>query len=309
MTSAAPSLPDPTVCVIIPCFNHGRYLRTAIDSALAQTHPAVQVLVIDDGSTDDTPAVCRSYADRITCLRQDNAGLSAARNAGLVRTDAEWVHLLDADDVLEPDGIETLLAQAAARPAVDVVRGGWSEIDDDGNWLVTVPGVPVGSDVFHSFFDPLAVGPPCRYLVRRSSLVEVGLFDRRLRSCEDWDAWLRLALTGSEFATTETVVAAYRNHPGSMSKNHARMWVSGVEVLSAARRRHGCARCRGAYRAGVAAWRTYCYLSVLAPSIRQELDGGRRSAAAATAWQAMRRDPHVARHLTASFVRKLGAAQ
>ena len=98
--SGAAAPPGPWVDVIIPCYNQGRFLTTAVDSVLAQSYPHVGVIVVDDGSTDDTPAVAARYGDRIRYLRKENAGLSAARNTGLLVARGEWVLFLDSDDTL-----------------------------------------------------------------------------------------------------------------------------------------------------------------------------------------------------------------
>lgn len=94
------------VSVVMPCYNHGRYLREAVDSVLGQTHPAVELIVVDDGSEDDTPDVLKAYGSRIRALRQPNRGRSAARNRGLDEARGQFVKLLDADDKLDPECLE-----------------------------------------------------------------------------------------------------------------------------------------------------------------------------------------------------------
>src|SRR2546423_7727277 len=92
-----------TVSVVVPAYNYARYLPQAIDSALGQTHPPLEVIVVDDGSTDDTPRVLDAYGDRIRAVRQANQGAGAARNAGIAVARGEYVAFLDSDDLWRPD--------------------------------------------------------------------------------------------------------------------------------------------------------------------------------------------------------------
>jgi glycosyltransferase involved in cell wall biosynthesis len=190
----------PSISVVIPTYNHARFLEQAIDSALGQTFEPHEVIVVDDGSTDGTAELCSRYGDAIAYRRQDNAGLSAARNAGIAYASGDFVHLLDADDVLTPAAFQLIAEAIGSSAGADVYRGSWGEIDAAGRSTVSVDARELGRDPFHELFDPLAVGPPCSYTVRRSALLEAGPFDVRLKSCEDWDMWLRIALVGGSFA-------------------------------------------------------------------------------------------------------------
>src|SRR5262249_13093161 len=105
---------EPFVSVIIPCYNQGHFLAQAIDTALRQTYPHVQVIVGDDGSTDEDRAGARRYGDRIPYSWQENAGVAVARNVGLLETQSEFVLFLDADDYLWPDLLEKHLEVARA---------------------------------------------------------------------------------------------------------------------------------------------------------------------------------------------------
>src|SRR5688572_5767710 len=109
--------PDPPlVSVVIPTYNYGHLVAEAVDSALAQTYPAVEVLVVDDGSTDDTWDRLARYGDRIRCVRQANAGLSAARNTGIRAAHGEYVALLDSDDAFHPRKLDLQMRYLTSRP-------------------------------------------------------------------------------------------------------------------------------------------------------------------------------------------------
>lgn len=123
---------QPLVSFIIASFNYACYLGRAIDSALAQTYPLVEVIVVDDGSSDDSPAVIRSYGDRIVPILKDNGGQASALNAGLAVCRGEIVHFLDADDVLRPDIVEQVVAAVAAHPDAALVQYRVAVIDAEG---------------------------------------------------------------------------------------------------------------------------------------------------------------------------------
>ncbi len=112
---------SPLVTIGIPCFNSARWLRGAIQSALSQTHPAVEVIVVDDGSTDESPAIAREFADRIRFYEIDHQGAPHARNIALREARGEWMQFLDADDSLEPEKIATQLAEANGGSKADII--------------------------------------------------------------------------------------------------------------------------------------------------------------------------------------------
>jgi glycosyltransferase involved in cell wall biosynthesis len=293
------------VSVVIPCYNQGHLLSFAIESALSQTAPPDEVIVVNDGSDDDTASVCHIYEGSVTYVSQKNAGLSAARHTGILRANTEYVHFLDADDFLRPTALAHLLEAARANPSAAVVRGSWEEITEDGAVLATVTATDLGADAFHALFNPLTVGPPCRYLVRRQALVAAGLFDTELRSCEDWDMWFRIALAGHHFVTARGAVAVYRRHPQSMSRNHKRMWESGTRVLHQAQARHACPLCSRRHRTGIRIWREYCYLSILRADIRAAMQQRRFGLGVAMAARALMYDPLLIGKLAASVGRSL----
>jgi glycosyltransferase involved in cell wall biosynthesis len=221
--------------LIIPTFNHVRFVGAAIDSALAQTATAVDVIVVDDGSTDETPAVLARYAGRVRVLRQENRGLSAARNAGLAAARGTFVSFLDADDVMAPTKLATQLELLERSPAI-----GWTYCDVLMETVATGATVRASErfgyagravdgwlfpELIHGNFIP-AIAP----LVRRTALEAAGGFDERLTALEDWDMWLRLSLI-AEARYTPAVLVTYRIRPGGMSEDRARMDRSRFQVL------------------------------------------------------------------------------
>src|SRR5436305_4940478 len=121
-----------TVSVIIPAYNYARYIAEAIDGALAQTHAPLEVIVVDDESTDDTPRVLAGYGDRIRTIRQPNGGAAAARNTGMAAARGEYVAFLDADDVWLPRKLELQLQRFEADPDLGLVHCAMEVIDREG---------------------------------------------------------------------------------------------------------------------------------------------------------------------------------
>ncbi len=234
---------EPLVSVIIPCYNQAHHLRGAVESALGQTYKQVEVIVVNDGATDATAEVAARFGDRIRYLEQENAGLAAARNAGLRHATGELVNFLDADDSLFPTALEHHVRAAAGHPEAAVFYGGVRRVDEEGNLLSEVPPAPLPRDVFHQL---LALNPlPCHsVVVRRSVLDPAGPFDPDLKACEDWDLWLRLAGQGCRFVPVPEARVVYRRYPGSMSRDPFSMARSAGIVLSRHAGWHGfCRKC------------------------------------------------------------------
>ena len=173
----------PLVSVVVPTFNYGHCVVDAVESALAQTYVPVEVIVIDDGSTDDTRARLEPYRDRINYVFQPNQGLSAARNTGIRAATGSLIALLDSDDAFHPRKLELQVAHLTAHPAVGVVATDHFT-DPAQRWPAVPEPVPVARETLQrvvatSRFAPSSV------LVRRECFDAVGLFDTSLRSVED----------------------------------------------------------------------------------------------------------------------------
>jgi len=242
--------------VVIPAYNAGRFLREALGSVAAQTLPPGLVTVVDDASTDDTVAVARAcareFGDRIAIRILANAGPrgpSAARNTAIRQSAAEWIALLDADDVLDPGHHATLRRAVAA--ADDVVLGfGDSTVFCDRRTLVTsflavsgaatLPATELapacwtaGEAMFLALLHNGVFGTSA-CLFRRAAAVDAGLFDETMRQCEDTDFFLRLALTG-RFAFSRAVVARKRVHDDNLSHERHKLAFCRGTALSLAK--------------------------------------------------------------------------
>jgi hypothetical protein len=218
------------VSVVIPNYNHARYLPDAIDSVLRQTYPNREVIVVDDGSTDDSQHVADRYGDSIRYIYHDNQGLSAARNTGIRASRGEYIGVLDADDMYEPDFLATLVPILEAHPKTVAVTCGYQFVDEKNQPLHQIEARLVPPE---DFFTALADGNflvPESILVRSSCYREVGGFDTALRSCEDWDMWLRISRR-FEVRGSDAVLVRHKVLPGSMSANPSRMYATRLAVL------------------------------------------------------------------------------
>ena len=214
----------PKISVCIPTYNQGRYLGVAIRSALEQTERDIEVIVFDDASTDDTPAVVASFGDpRLRGFRQArNVGIAHNRNSCLAVARGRYLAWLDADDVYRPDMIAVQAAVLDRCRRVGVVHGNHDVIGDDGRALPAWPA-PFAEDTIEPGLEAFRELILSNYvttstvLVRRDCYDRVGVYSAELaRSGEDWELWLRIALR-FDFAYTVDQIASYRQHPASSS--------------------------------------------------------------------------------------------
>ncbi len=211
------------ISVVIPTYNHAHFLVDAIESALAQNYPLVEIIVVDDGSTDNTPEIMAAYTDRVHYIRQANRGLSGARNTGILAARGEFIALLDADDFWQPTYLQVTQATLAADSGLGAVHTGMQFVNAQGNPLsqpgagTTVPADQMYDRLLDGeFFAPSAV------LVRRWALAAAGLFDLELRASEDWELWLRISHP-YRFAGLPEALLNYRVHGNNMSADPAHM--------------------------------------------------------------------------------------
>jgi glycosyltransferase involved in cell wall biosynthesis len=189
------------IAAVIPTFNYGRFLARAIESAQQQTRPPDEILVVDDGSTDDTADVLRGFGSAIRVLETPRVGVSLARNRGWRATDADLVALLDADDTWRPSKLARQLEVFEEYPEVVAVGCGNRILDASGREVMTRfypnPSRDRGERLRQIATRRAWVGSSnSGVLVRRATLEQVGGFDESLAAAEDWDLWLRLAALG-----------------------------------------------------------------------------------------------------------------
>ncbi len=208
---------NPLVSAVIPAYNAAGHLPAAIESVLTQTYAPVEVLVVDDGSSDDTPTVVSSFGERVRYVRQANQGVSVARNRGIAEAHGEFVALLDADDEWLPRKLESqirrMIETSATACFTDVL------LVDERSSRDRISRCRLESDlVLGLLLYSCIVGPPSGLVARRGVFLEVGGFDPRFSQCADWDMWIRLAEKGRIEVVPEPLVR-YRMHSTNMSRN------------------------------------------------------------------------------------------
>src|SRR5215217_8078129 len=240
----------PLVSVVIPCYNQAHFLGEAIESVLVQSHPNFEVVVIDDGSTDDTSEVAARYPG-VCLVRQENQGLSGARNAGLARSEGEYVVFLDADDRLLPEALETHLEHLEAHSECAFVSGPCRRITADGSPLPTPPRLHVEGDHYLVLLHRCYIWPPAVVMYRRAILETVGGFDTSLSPAADHEMYLRIARK-FPVCSHEKLVAEYRQHGASMQRNPAVMLSAAATARSSQRKYiRGHKQYEESYKAGI----------------------------------------------------------
>jgi glycosyltransferase involved in cell wall biosynthesis len=212
----------PLVSVVIPCYRQAHYLDDAIQSVLAQTYRRFEIILVNDGSPDNTAEVAARY-DGLKYIEQRNLGLSTARNVGLQACAGECVVFLDADDRLLPDALEIGVNSLRAVPESAFVYGFCDLIDQDGTLIPSPPHVPILDDHYRALLQENHIWTPGAVMFRRSILSRFEGFDQSLlRGCEDLDLYLRIAKVAPVHCHGK-VCLQRRKHSASMSMNNFRM--------------------------------------------------------------------------------------
>ncbi|MFT4519070.1 MAG: glycosyltransferase involved in cell wall biosynthesis [Halioglobus sp.] len=188
-----------TVSVIIPVYNSARYICRALDSVLAQNMPGLQIIVVDDGSTDNSATLVSQYAASVTLLRQGNRGPAAARNWGVEQSRGEFLMFLDADDLWPEGRLQWQLEYLQAHPEVDVVQGTLQLLHADESGQ-TPPAEPHHANSL------------CTAFMRREAFLRVGLLDETLRYCEDLDWFFAAQSMDVSVHRSDRLALIHRRH-------------------------------------------------------------------------------------------------
>lgn len=230
---------SPKVSVVVPAYNVGAYLTEALRSLKCQTLRDYEVLIVNDGSQDNTIEVAETFCQRdsrFKLLHKQNGGLSSARNYGIRHAGADYIALLDGDDVYHPDKLAIHVAQLNCIPEVGVVYSASRAIRDDGRpTFMVLSGKPVYPDPLSALLCKNFVGHGSNAVFRRCIIDEIGEFNETLRSSEDIDFWLRIATTRHwQFYREPSILCYYRVRPSGLSFNVELMQRSQEQVLRSA---------------------------------------------------------------------------
>lgn len=224
-------LPEmPLVSIVIPCYNHGCFLRDAISSALNQSYTHTEIIVVDDGSVDNTEDVAGSFKELIF-IKQKNSGLPAARNTGLSRCKGEYVVFLDADDMLHDRAVETNIGYFLGNKSCAFVSGGHKRILADGSETVPPNDATVKENHYEAFLQGNYIGMHAAVMYRRDILIKEGGFDPELKACEDYELYFRLSRKYPVLNHSKKITS-YRIHDTNMSGNIPLMLMNALHVLN-----------------------------------------------------------------------------
>ena len=216
---------DPLLSVVIPVFNGERFLREAVDSVLAQKYSPLEIIIVDDGSTDGTAEVVRSLPDTVRYVHQANQGPAAARNRGIEHAQGSLIAFADADDLWPEDKLELQFRYLIEDSAIEIVMGRIQQVLLSG----TVDG-PTRAEEFGEATFSVNLG--CA-VIRKSVFERVGLFDETMRYSEDVDWFMRAREVGAAIKTIEAVTLYYRQHEQNMTRGKT---PSELNVLKALKR-------------------------------------------------------------------------
>lgn len=229
----------PLISIVIPAFNAACVIAETLASVRAQTFPDFEVLIVDDGSTDETHALAAKFCEtdpRFKVMQQSNQGVSSARNRAIQSARGEWIAFLDADDVWFPRKLECQVGLSRKNPQANLLITNcfiWNGQCDLYTWYGKNWPLPHGdvtqkviSNICHACAACMSAA-----MMRRETLLSLGLFDPEIYSCEDWDLLLRMAEDGLRVAGTEEPLVRYRRWPGNKTADCIKTSEAGIRVL------------------------------------------------------------------------------
>lgn len=266
--------PAPMISVIVPCYNHGHYLAEALGS-IPSPGLDIEIIVVDDGSTDSTPEVVARFETpcELRFFRQQNSGLSTARNRGLHESRGSYVVFLDADDRLAPGGLGIGATMLDEHPEAAFVFGRCTTMDASGTLLPGEPQPRIVRDIYRELLRRNYIWTPSAVMFRREAVERAGGFNPKVNAAADYELYLHIA-RHHPVCDHAQVVAHYRRHPDNMSLNHARMLKETLAVLASQRPfLDGDDASLFAYAEGRRAWQEY-YGTELVDEVRLHIRNG-----------------------------------
>jgi glycosyltransferase involved in cell wall biosynthesis len=221
------------VSVIVPCYNQAHYLAESVTSILKQEFQSWELIIVNDGSTDNTRSLAEQYAaadKRITVINKNNGGLSAARNTGAQVASGHYLLFLDADDFILPYAFEKIHAFSVRNEEPDIIQVGYQYVSERNEKVLRSVHPPERASML-PFTLVNNLGPCHSLFVKRAFTNKIGVFDESLKSAEDWDFWMRAAKAGAVLKTLSEILVSYRYVADSMSRDAFTMYEAVKTVL------------------------------------------------------------------------------
>lgn len=219
----------PQVSVIIPTYNRSQYITQALESVLGQSFRDYEMVVIDDGSTDNTQEVLKKFEGKIRSIRQDNQGISKTRNRGISETNGAYIAFLDSDDYWAPDKLAEQVKILDSHPKVGIVYGRMPIINERGEKIGMKPAGISGKN-FKELLEVWGDIPTSTVMARRECFDKVGLFDSPLEPMEDIDMWIRIAQFYDLYEIENKALAFYRRHEEQITKNKIKVFTGLLRI-------------------------------------------------------------------------------
>jgi len=208
-----------SVSVVIPAYNRAHLLERCLDSVLGQTLAADEIIVVDDGSTDNTVSTLKSLHPDIKLIQQDNLGVSAARNTGISAARHDWIALLDSDDVWHENKLERQIMALNDAPEYLICHSDEIWIRNGIRVNQMIKHKKAGGHIFQHCL-PLCAISPSAVIIHRSLFEEIGLFDETLPACEDYELWLRICSRYPVLYIDEALITKHGGHDDQLSRQH-----------------------------------------------------------------------------------------
>ena len=208
-----------SISAVIPTYNRAVLLERALDSVLAQTLPVDEVIIVNDGSTDNTSSMLKSRYPEVNLIEQNNQGVSAARNTGIVAARHDWIALLDSDDVWHQNKLERQIQELNNAPDYLICHSNEIWIRNGVRIKQMNKHKKMGGYIFQHCL-PLCAISPSAVIIHRLLFDEIGLFDETLPACEDYDLWLRLCSRYPVLYIEEALITKYGGHDDQLSRQY-----------------------------------------------------------------------------------------
>ena len=209
----------PTVSVIIPTYNREKYIERAIKSVLEQSYKDYELIIVDDGSTDDTAKILKKYDKKIRKFSMLHSGVSAARNFGISKAHGQWIALLDSDDYWLPEKLAKQMAYLEENPDMKIMQVGEKWIRN-GKFVNPMKKHQKYSGWIFEKCLPLCIVSPSAVIIHKSIFEEIGLFNEEMPVCEDYDLWLRVARKYPIGLMSEFLIVKTGGHEDQLSKKY-----------------------------------------------------------------------------------------